>query len=135
MHDFESMSRYQIEVQLHILLGGCKNSDETPRYLSSWSDIGPLIVEHGISILQFNDDDDEPCLSCIGPIAEDGHSVGGEYIAWSKNPLRAAAITLIKKLEAENASGKQSTPLEQIEHAHYVESTVLIKHGIERGDL
>ena len=74
-----------------------------PDYCNSWSDMGPLIVEHQITIAKCDGLD-------FWEAYAGGYGVDYDHRVYSDidcnhddpNPLRAAAICLIKKLEADN---------------------------------
>lgn len=70
-------------------------------YCNSWADIGPLIAGHGISLIptgRFN-----VWCAIDNPKIDSNNQIHANILEYCENPLRAAAICLIKKLEAENA--------------------------------
>lgn len=71
------------------------NMKGTKDHCNSWADMGPLIVEYKLSV---------KWLDGCGRwgVDEALENQFGVYSPYSDNPLRAAAICLIKKLEAEN---------------------------------
>ena len=70
---------------------------EKPDYCNSWADIGPLIVDHDICIIRRGD-----ITECNHQIAHGMHRFVTQLP--KDKVLRAAAICIIKKLEAKNES-------------------------------
>lgn len=78
------MSNNEIECAMHELR--MDNQWRKPSYCSDWSATGPLMVEHGVALMQ-SANDDEWCAE----ISEGGV----DNFACNKNPLRAICEVIL----------------------------------------
>lgn len=110
--NFDEMSDCNINKKLSGLLGvnvlavaqdGLIVDDRSASvdYCNSWADMGPLIAKYKISLIEFGGSW-EAEIETSAPIGKFDTDEICSITVVNKNPLRAAAICLIKKLEAEN---------------------------------
>jgi hypothetical protein len=108
---YEDMSDFEINSKLYDLITGGSAAIIIPGYCGSWANMGPLIAKYGISITKANTDNAgcqwsadyviswEDCVDKNDEAAFLLHH-REDLSCMHTNPLRAAAICLIKLLES-----------------------------------